>query len=318
MAPICRRPACRRDFWKKCRRNWWRSWADRGKRRVFLGSSSSAGVSRTRVSAPHTATESALLLRRRRPERGLESGEGQAKAATPGQLQLHRQHCRVFRLARQEVQRSENVPVESPPAGADSARAEGEAPEIWRRNGLSARRGWGRRQDYGTIPSLRFEETGGEVRAAGEGLELLDWLEPLQPHRFRSLWLKAKRNYPIAGIYKLKEEKEALMANTKKLTKEERKKTKRAARKKAKRKSRRSPAITRADRRSQGEEAGTRPGEAVSTFGTVSSAGHGPAPMPDSRCEETTNSCRNHPLSQQTPSSALPTARLSVASPSTN
>ena len=51
------------------------------------------------------------------------------------------------------------------------SRAEGQASEIWRRDGLSARRGWGRREDYGTIPSLRFEETGGEVRAAGEGVD---------------------------------------------------------------------------------------------------------------------------------------------------
>ncbi len=40
------------------------------------------------------------------------------------------------------------------------------APQIWRGNHLSARRRWGRRQDYSTISTAWREEAGGEVRPA--------------------------------------------------------------------------------------------------------------------------------------------------------
>ena len=136
--------------------------------------SSSAGLSRTRVSAPHgSGRNCALLLRRRRPERCLEPGAGQAEdGGSARELQLHRQHCRVLCFARQEVQGSENAVGGAHRQAGISSRTEGQAPEIWGRDGVSARRRWGRRQDYGTISSLRFEEVGGAVCAVGEGVEL--------------------------------------------------------------------------------------------------------------------------------------------------
>jgi len=96
-------------------------------------------------------------------------------------------------------------------------------------------KGMGRCQDYGTIPSLRFEEIGGEVRAAGEGVttakESRDWRE-LQIPRYARDDNPQRRSFEIT----IREERErtAIMANTKKLTKDERKKSKRAARKKIK------------------------------------------------------------------------------------
>src|SRR5208282_2689149 len=102
-------------------------------------------------------------------EPGAGQGEGGDSAR---ELQLHRQHCRIFCVARQEVQGSENAVGRAHWQAGISSRAEGQAPEIWGRDGVSARRGWGECQDYGTISSLRFEEAGGEVCPAGEGLEL--------------------------------------------------------------------------------------------------------------------------------------------------
>jgi hypothetical protein len=88
-------------------------------------------------------------------------------------LQLHRQHCRVFRLARQKVYPAEKMPSEEPkgrrgfrPGQKVKHPKYGEG-TVYQREGR-----WGRRQDYGTISSLRFEEAGGAVRAVGEGLEL--------------------------------------------------------------------------------------------------------------------------------------------------
>src|SRR5262249_34844554 len=66
-----------------------------------------------------------------------------------------------------------------------------------------------RGQDYGTIPSLRPEEAGGEVCPAGAGL--------------------AQR---VLFQHPNRQENQAFMANTKALSKDERKKSKRAARKK--------------------------------------------------------------------------------------
>ncbi len=84
-----------------------------------------------------------LLLRRRRPERPLghsQQNPHSSRAAFRPDLQLHRQHRRVFRLAWQEVrftkigtrraQRQKRLPPWP----------EGKAPQIWRRHGLSARR----------------------------------------------------------------------------------------------------------------------------------------------------------------------------------
>ena len=80
------------------------------------------------------------------------------------------------------------------------------ASQVWRRNGLSSRRRWGRRQDYGTISTRRPEEAGRKVRAAGK----------LRNRSNTHLQLKGRR-----------------MPNTTALPKEERKDAKRTARKKA-------------------------------------------------------------------------------------
>jgi len=89
---------------------------------------------------------------------------------TPAELQFYRQHCRVFCFAWEEIQAPKVASRRVHRQARISSGAEGQASEIRRRDGLSARGGWGRREDYGTIPSLRFEEAGGEVRATGEGV----------------------------------------------------------------------------------------------------------------------------------------------------
>src|SRR5260221_12846484 len=98
----------------------------------------------------------------------MEPGSGQAEdGGSARELQLHRQYRRVFCLTGQEVPCSENVVRGAErPAGIPS-RGEGQAPQIWRGDRVSARRRWGRSQDYGKIPSLRFEEAGREVSATG-------------------------------------------------------------------------------------------------------------------------------------------------------
>ncbi len=53
-----------------------------------------------------------------------------------------------------------------PPARPDQERPARPPSEIWRRHGLSPRRRWGRREDYGTIFKVRSEKAGGEIRPA--------------------------------------------------------------------------------------------------------------------------------------------------------
>ncbi len=87
MVRTCPRLACLRDSWRKFRRSWWKSWADRGGghlpfrcpfcvfffRRPFADKSVRATRAAGRVFA--------LFLRRRRPERCLEPGAGQGFAS---------------------------------------------------------------------------------------------------------------------------------------------------------------------------------------------------------------------------------------------
>ena len=51
-----------------------------------------------------------------------------------------------------------------------SSRTARASSQVRRRHGLSARRRWGRRQDYGTISQVRLEEAGREVRPTGKGV----------------------------------------------------------------------------------------------------------------------------------------------------
>ena len=132
--------------------------------------SSSVGSSRTRVSAPH-GQEPHYSYEDEDQSATWNPARVKAKSAdSAAELQLDRQYRRIFCVARQEVQRSEISAGGTDGQARIPSGAEGQASEIWRRNGVSARRRWGRRQDYGTIPSLRFEEIGGEVRAVGEGV----------------------------------------------------------------------------------------------------------------------------------------------------
>src|SRR5208283_3792530 len=118
-----------------------------------------------------------LLLRRRRPERDLEPGACEAEAtAAAAELQLHRQHRRVLRLARQEIQRAESAGGSADRQAWIPPRTACQAPQIWRGDSLSPRRRWGRCEDYCTISSLRFEEAGGEVCAVGAGVGTIDRL----------------------------------------------------------------------------------------------------------------------------------------------
>ena len=84
--------------------------------RVGTGRVGTGALARPAGRSPATRRKYPLLLRRRRPERRLESGAGQAaRQPTPArELQLHRQHRRVFCLARQEVQCSRKCRSEEP------------------------------------------------------------------------------------------------------------------------------------------------------------------------------------------------------------
>ncbi len=75
-----------------------------------------------------------------------------------------------FASPRQEVHRPENAGRRAQRQARIPPRPEGPPSQIWRRNGLPARRRRRRSQDYCTISSLRIEEAGGEVRPAGAGL----------------------------------------------------------------------------------------------------------------------------------------------------
>ena len=93
-----------------------------GSRRRALASSA-AGVSRAGGARATRAAGRiyALLLRRRRPERRLESGAGQAEDGDSArELQLHRQHCRVLCVARARSSRFRKCRPRSPKAGGDS------------------------------------------------------------------------------------------------------------------------------------------------------------------------------------------------------
>ena len=191
MVRTCPRLACRRDSWRKCRRSWWKSWAARGgaalrHRRLqppaFRGQECPRHTSRTTPTKTKTralpGTRPSTPTRQTRARWGPAAGQAQ-DGGSARELQLHRQHCRVLCFAGQEVQGSETAVRGAQRQARIPSRTEGQAPEIWGRDRLSARRRWGRRQDYGTISSLRFEEIGGAVRAAGEGIELRAWSREL-------------------------------------------------------------------------------------------------------------------------------------------
>ena len=89
----------------------------------------------------------------------------------PG-LQLHRQHCRVLRLARQKDFPPRNGPRQALRRPWIAQGRPRPPSEIWRRSGLSSRRRWGRRQDYGTISRSRPEKAGREIRPAGQGVKV--------------------------------------------------------------------------------------------------------------------------------------------------
>ncbi len=93
-----------------------------------------------------------------------------AKPSSGQDLQLHRQHCRVFRLARQEVQRPES------PGRRAQRQAAASVPG--RRCGIRnmAKARSSSAKEKAKTPSLRYnslvrvEEAGGEVRAAGKSV----------------------------------------------------------------------------------------------------------------------------------------------------
>ncbi len=136
------------------------------------GFSSSASHSRTRVSAPHS----------KGPHYSYED-EDQSATWDPARVQVKaptvlQNYNSIDNIAEFFASRGKkfSVPKLAPeePRGRRGFRPgqKVQASQIWRRDCVSTRRRWGRGQDYGTIPSLRFEETGGEVRAAGTGLGL--------------------------------------------------------------------------------------------------------------------------------------------------
>src|SRR5438093_9440792 len=127
------------------------------------------------------ATWAALCLRRRRSISFLGRKDETVQSGLCAKIQFHRQYRRVFRFAREEIQRAESADGRAKGTARIPPRPEGEASEIWRRHGVSARRRRRGGEAYGTIPSVRVEEIGGEVRSTGAS-------QPLAV----SLWLLAK------------------------------------------------------------------------------------------------------------------------------
>ena len=81
-----------------------------------------------------------LRLRKRRPERPLDRAPAPQTADSGTVLQLHRQHCRVFRLARKEVQPAQTPGRRTERQERIPPRTTRPAPQIWRRHRLPARR----------------------------------------------------------------------------------------------------------------------------------------------------------------------------------
>src|SRR6202047_4094590 len=175
MARTCLRRVCHRASWKRFRRSWWKSWADRG--RVARGHTVVWGRAPSPVEMgeppqPSPPTIPTKTKTRAPPGTRRVSSRRQrlrSRITTPSTTSLNfLRHGARSSMSENDVRGAER-PARIP------SRAEGQAPEIWRGDRVSARRGWGRRQDYGTIPSLRFEEAGGEVRAAGESVSGEDY-----------------------------------------------------------------------------------------------------------------------------------------------
>ncbi len=95
--------------------SWWKNWEARDAPRGSCTRVGTGAYARAGRAARHSSRDS-LRLRRRRPERQLEANQQNARAQpsySGTSLQLHRQHCRVLRLARKEVHLPK-VPVEEP------------------------------------------------------------------------------------------------------------------------------------------------------------------------------------------------------------
>ena len=156
-APTCRRRASRRAFWKKFLRSWWKSWADRGDgglllplRRLHSPLLPAVRGQDVRHEGGQecrpTRAKASLLLRRRRPECCVESGARQAEGGASAASYNSIDNIADFFASRGKKFNVPKMPRRGARrAGADSAWAEGQAPQIWRRNGVSTRRGWGRR-----------------------------------------------------------------------------------------------------------------------------------------------------------------------------
>ena len=125
--------------------------------------------------------EHPLLLRRRRPERGLAraaiapaANHRAAKPTAPARPYNSIENIAEFFASRgKKFTRPEDAGRRAHRQARIPPRPEGSPSEIWRRHGLPARRRRRRSQDYGTISSLRIEEAGGEVRPAGAGLSAI-------------------------------------------------------------------------------------------------------------------------------------------------
>ena len=170
-APTCRRPACRRAFWKRFRRSSSKNWVGPGR------ASQTPVISRRARPVSRSQPQRAiypLFLRRRRPERALavRARRAQPRPTAPARAYNSIDNIAEFFASRgKKFNRAQACRSKSRKASADSVRGRRSGTQIWRRNGLPARGRWGRREDYGTISSLRFEEAGGEVRPAGKGVE---------------------------------------------------------------------------------------------------------------------------------------------------
>ena len=120
--------------------------------------------------SPQSTTQMSTFLRRRRPERKLEVHVGRPPSAgrrgaargclhrTSQALQLHREHRRVLRQSRQEVQCPENSSRTTHRQARIPPRPEGPPSQVWGRHRLPAGRRRRRSQDYGKIPSLRIKK----------------------------------------------------------------------------------------------------------------------------------------------------------------
>ena len=172
---ICRKPAFHRAFWRKFRPAYWRIWGEDARPGMNRGT----GTLAIQEGRPPRTNRIPIILTKTKTSR-LAGALGKSFPANQGGKA--RAPARPSTPSRTSPNSSPAAARSSPSLRSGrrahrqariSPRTKSPTPEIWRGHGLPARGRRRRSQDYGTIPSLRLEEAGGEVCPARTGLAYL-------------------------------------------------------------------------------------------------------------------------------------------------